>query len=710
MEITIKVPKSSAPFPIFRDRLFGGLSFLQQYGEDPSIAFLPKQGCARSQDKPPLLEMSDFPQVQCNMRLYYFSFPNPYSFYSVKNEKGKKIVFSTWMGFNVDPESYLSEMMGDLDERHCLFEIKSIQALELENAVVFWGAPQHMCKKDAKLIIDKHLQAVETEMMLLDPTQFPAEVHEQPWPKYSLVLEQPVSFNKYQPGAWSPHPPERAALHLKCIKSDTARFVKLVAVAKSKRIWLDEFGKCFPSEVVTQDAVEADREAYESILNGHMAVMHSYGKLYVQGLLKARSYFQVEKLPDAEGVIVNHSICVRDILQDIEFGGKKVFQCVLRSDGNSRYQVYFKARCPATCAYVREFLKCPAAQITCYLTKRGVTKKSATAFAKKCFDHNQLLKVVNAKYNSALRLAYVKSDEIDMDIGMAAREDDFIDRFGHLTEQQIAKEMAKEDPGNFDPAVYDFEGGQSVTSIHPGAAGPQRGSGISIGKSVFSLASEAASDYQIPDTADGTTEELPDSSRTVSFAMVHEDGTETPGLFLPDRGEVTEELRSCSDSDHHTDLGTADYALWVAAGEDPITVEKILDQLEAEISCGMDGVEIESEVASLITDDIRVRLRLDAQRAEESELRYIDQLRSALQEKFGLHSEEYENLSLSSDRDDERDHTSLTPPGCFEGTGFPQGSSNQALSSGMDPATSAAMYSADGSQFYGTAQTGGNPV
>ena len=386
------------------------------------------------------------------------------------------------MGFNVNPENYLAEMMGDLEERHCSFTIKTLQALELENAVVFWGSPQHMCKTDAKHIINKHLQAIETEMMLTDPNSFPAAVHEQPWPKYSLVLEQPLSFDKFKQGEWTPFPLGRAAIHLKCIKSDTDRFVKLVAVAKTKRIWLDEFGKCFPSEVVTKAVVEADREAYDSILNRHMAVMHSYGKSYVPGLLKAWSYFQVEKLPTADGTITSHSICVRDILQDIEFGGKKVFQCVLQSDGNSRYQVYYKARCAATCSFVREFLKCPAAQITCCLMKRGVNKKSATNFAKKCFDHNQLLKVANAKYNSTLKLAYVKADETDMDIGMAAREDDFIDRFGHLTEQQIAEELAKDDPSNFDPALYDFEGGQSVTSIHPGVKGPQQGKGTSIGK------------------------------------------------------------------------------------------------------------------------------------------------------------------------------------------------------------------------------------
>ena len=108
MEITVKVPKGAGPFNIFRDRLFNGLSFLQQYGEDATIAFLPKQDCPRAKAKPPLLISSDFPQVQCNMRLYYFSFPNAYSFSPVKNDSGRRIVFSTWMGFNVNPEDYLA--------------------------------------------------------------------------------------------------------------------------------------------------------------------------------------------------------------------------------------------------------------------------------------------------------------------------------------------------------------------------------------------------------------------------------------------------------------------------------------------------------------------------------------------------------------------------------------------------------------------------
>ncbi len=44
----------------------------------------------------------------------------------------------------------------------------------------------------------------------------------------------------------------------------------------------------------------------------------------------------------------------------------------------------------------------------------------------------------------------------------------------------------------------------------------------------------------------------------------------------------------------------------------------MLDQLESEILSSMDGVELDAAVAALITDEMRVRLRLDAQQAEET--------------------------------------------------------------------------------------------
>jgi hypothetical protein len=286
MEVGVRVPKGGVPFKIFRDRLFAGLECLHKYSEDPTIAFLPKQN-DKSKSKPPMLAISDFPQVQCHMWLYYFSFPNTYSFSEVHNEKGQRIIFSTLMGFNTDPEHYLAEMAGNLEELHCSFTHKAQQAMEVENIAVFWGAPQYICKKDMKAIADSHLIPLEIEMMNEDLYSFPDTVHARPFPDYTFVLEQPVSFERQAPSEWKPFPPLRRAVHLQCDAADADRLLCLIAVAKSKTIWLDEFGKCFPSEVAMRAMVEADSENYSSVLNSHMVAIYSYGVSYVPGLLQA---------------------------------------------------------------------------------------------------------------------------------------------------------------------------------------------------------------------------------------------------------------------------------------------------------------------------------------------------------------------------------------------------------------------------------------
>ena len=710
MEVGVRVPKGGVPFKIFRDRLFAGLEFLHKYGEDPTIAFLPKQD-DKSKGKPPLLAASDFPQVQCHMRLYYFSFPNTYSFSEVKNDKGRRIVFSTLMGFNTNPEHYLAEMAGDLDEIHCSFTRKTQQAMEVENAAVFWGAPQYMCKADMKLIADSYLKPLELEMMKEDPYSFPAAIHAQPWPEYAFVLEQPVSFERQAPGEWKPFPPLRRAIHLQCAAADTDRLTRLISVAKSKTIWLNEFGKCFPSEVSTRAMVEADSKNYSSVLNSHMAAIYSYGASYVPGLLRAREKITVECLPDAKGRIKSHTLSAKDLLQEIEFNGKKVFQCVLRSDGNRRYQVYYKGKDPLTCAFVREFLKCPAAQAYFFLLKRGVKKNEADKFVRKCFDHTQLSKIKHASYNRTTKLAVVKLDEGEMDIVTAAREDDFIDEFGHLDPEEIkaTKKKLSMFEGLGDPALYDFDNGQDVTSIHGGRAnGPQTRGGISIGDTKYSLyTSDTAGDMDDDGEKDDDVEFV---QTTVTFAQVGEDGVEKETLDLPafDNTEDTEGISANDDSIYHT----LAFMLWLAAPNDLRLLEQLLDQLEAEQVGDMDGVEITAELATMLTEGMRTALVHEAAAESKSTLEYIDELRKSLHATYGKSAEDMEedgsfeeemrnvetasqtSLSELPDLDKDLDELLAADP-----NRFPQGSTGMAGST---------LSVVDG-HGAGTSQTGGVP-
>jgi hypothetical protein len=148
-----------------------------------------------------------------------------------------------------------------------------------------------------------------------------------------------------------------------------------------------------------------------------------------------------------------------------------------------------------------------------------------------------------AQYNKTLKLAYVPLDESEMDMGAAAREDDFIDRYGHLSEEEI-KALTKE---SVDPAQYDFENGQSVTTINRRKKkGPQKAKEASIGPSRYSLRSTTSVDEV---DEDDIIDDL--GSTKVTFAMLASDGTETNRLVLPDK-EVAIDLNDNSSDEFST--------------------------------------------------------------------------------------------------------------------------------------------------------------
>lgn len=160
-----------------------------------------------------------------------------------------------------------------------LFHLQGAAGNGHSNVVVFWGALQHMCPIDAKKIANSHLIPIEKGLVLEGPISFPAAVHSQPWPEYSFVCEQPASFERLAPGeTWKPHPANCHTNHLQFAKDDAERLTRLVAAAKSERVWLDEFGQCFPSEVTMRKLVEDDLDNYDSMINSHMAAIYTYGR------------------------------------------------------------------------------------------------------------------------------------------------------------------------------------------------------------------------------------------------------------------------------------------------------------------------------------------------------------------------------------------------------------------------------------------------
>lgn len=94
------------------------------------------------------------------------------------------------MGFNVDPSTFLHIMKIDLMALGTKYEVKLEQALNTCSKIFFLGAPQNISKKYAKQIMGLYLIPLEKELMAEDPITYPAEIHGDPWPLYSMVIEQ----------------------------------------------------------------------------------------------------------------------------------------------------------------------------------------------------------------------------------------------------------------------------------------------------------------------------------------------------------------------------------------------------------------------------------------------------------------------------------------------------------------------------------------
>lgn len=372
---------------------------------------------------------------------------------------------------------------------------------------------------------------------------------------------------------------------------------------------------------------------------------------------------------------------------------------------------------------------------------------------KKAFSHDQLAMIKTAKYDKATKLAHVAIAEEDMDIVMATQQpDSFIDKLAHLTETEAAAWKAKQvlllqSAAVKDPAAYDFENGQSVTSIHAGKHHPKFGSGASIGASKYSVVTEGAPALTFGDEEDAGEEPEPHQGM-VRFAMQREDGTEDDVLCLPDTSATAEDeevaIVNGTEDEGMEDMDDEDVVdeeedefektlacqLWMEAPEDLQMIDLLLDQLEIDMYEYDDVAESAPGIATRITDTMRTGLHLEAVEAKMTRFDYIHDLRAAL---YRAHGKRGNNEELDDDaedteealdpsfdlKDDEEDvlqDSSLYLPGQSENqeqeiisdfTGLPQGSGSITHAGGpMLPSLAAEAATGAGTV---TAQPGGFP-
>jgi hypothetical protein len=210
VEVSIKVGKLESVYPVFRTQILKGLTLLQEV--DPDSAFLPKPS---SKLEIPIYDALSFSDKQYIVGINYFAYENDYSLFSTnKTENGRWIRFSAHMGFNADPREFLPAMKVDLMMLGVSYTVKNVQSLETCASIVFLGTPQNINKEYAKEVLDLHLQPLERELSELDPCTYPPEIHDMPWPEFSMACDQPQGiFQPYAKGMARTQPPrERRTL------------------------------------------------------------------------------------------------------------------------------------------------------------------------------------------------------------------------------------------------------------------------------------------------------------------------------------------------------------------------------------------------------------------------------------------------------------------------------------------------------------------
>lgn len=261
--------------------------------------------------------------------------------------------------------------------------------------------------------------------MAMDPITYPPSVHDNPWPSYSMVIEQPGGMFEQVQRGMSRTPPsrERRCLQLLCASDVYDRLAAVIKEAKTRGVWTNKFGngQCYPVEVVTPDSSKIQKENYKTMVELHGAAQLGLGSITFSGVKDGRVERLIQRMPDLSGPREPVSISLRHILRKMHFKGSPLWVCLIRTDKKQGWDIYYDGLCPITISYVNEFLKCPAAQIMYWLLKRGFDKEQVKAFIRDSFNLAQCMLCAQARYNADIKLAQVDTKEEDMDIMTASR-------------------------------------------------------------------------------------------------------------------------------------------------------------------------------------------------------------------------------------------------------------------------------------------------
>jgi hypothetical protein len=266
----------------------------------------------------------------------------------------------------------------------------------------------------------------------------------------------------------------------------------------------------------------------------------------------------------------------------MEIADKKVWLCV-NCESSRIHTGYFSSMVEEIKACVAAFIRCPAAQVYCWLKCKGCIGKDVNRLICKCFTVEQQQKVTKSKYIKEKGVAVMKDSDKDDIINTANKTGLFNMSLG-LSDKEQHERMAKtgynESAISFREAkvgsmeAYNFSAGASITMVHA----EREGKGISVAsaktmaKSIFSIATNITSgseesETDIDEEMDGTSVVEIDGMEIVDKevqSLTNNMNRATADLQLgssesaPEEGSQGKDTNDSNDPSYHTEDNSYD--------------------------------------------------------------------------------------------------------------------------------------------------------
>ena len=510
--IEVNVPAcNSIPIKIL-NLLAHGVSILRH--SDPSATFLHLTDNSRQagtiQEMP---RFQDFFKHWSNFEHVMENFRN----YRLDNNKTRKFKLSALIGCNTEPKELLLDCFIDFDRDisaaqgggKVSFVYKELQVVDTNRNWILFGVPASTHPESFALMVKPILQDAMHKMAAKNPTgKYPVSKYGGELPPFAVSC----MYAQHVPFEMSKGLDDRfkRCIHFEIRSSDAeifANIFKYMGLSHLDKRYFGELARFF--EGPGPEATQAQKSDLGQMLQNHVAVTRSMGKVSLSGILNLDKVITCQLSVDADGDERNDvHISLRRILMKQRINKPKVWQCIL-PNANGGWEGYYANGfgCGQHKQQALMWAASVAAHTRFHLLKRGVLPESVANFIHNVFTNDAAVEAFAAKLingevftygaatAAAMSLAIKNSDWVDASMGMAEAKTASGDAV--YSRPLIALQF------NTDLAEHNYATDRIPAINDSGSVAYSTGGNTTLGDSVYSVGEGNEVEYKVLEHSDG---------------------------------------------------------------------------------------------------------------------------------------------------------------------------------------------------------------